>query len=247
MKLTRKSYKRKIIALGVTVFISFSLIATGFAAWVLSATAAKESQGNISVGTTKESAIEISDIAFKDNISDFAFEPDKDDTSGRVQNDGEKFENLSVTLYCTISNVSNVELITVNFELPAGVQKAVDEKYIVAPEIVTTPIEITTTDADTSAPDNSWSYKRQEGNAALLTVTLEFGWGEKFGNMNPSLYYDDEESGGKAIAYDDVKVALDTFKATIYGMTYDDYKELDEEAKEALEAPKYKVTISASA
>lgn len=35
-KLTRNSYKRKIILFGVIVFMSIALISTGFAAWVMS-------------------------------------------------------------------------------------------------------------------------------------------------------------------------------------------------------------------
>lgn len=246
MKLTRKSYKRKIIALGVAAFISLSLIATGFAAWVLAATAEKDAENNVTVGTTKDCAIEIGDFSFSDGIKDFAFEPKEDDESGRVQNDGEAFESLSIEVICTINKISFVELITVNFELPAGVQAAVDAGYIKAPEIVATPIEITTPNADSSV-DGYWSYDFDESaDSATLSVKLTFDWGEKFGNMNPGYYYDTDPVG-KDVAFDAMKRELDTFKATVYGISYDEYQNLGDDARDELTAPKYKLLISASA
>jgi hypothetical protein len=245
MRLTRNSYKRKIITLGISAFISLSLVATGFASWVLSATAQKESEGNVSVGTTKEAKIEISDVSFTDGIADFAFEPREDDESGRVQNDKQSFENLSITASCTVKNIASVELISVKFEMPAGVQAAIEQGYITAPAIATAPIEIT--DCAVYSSGEYWTYTPNiEDNSATITLTVSFGWGAKFGNMNPGIYYDNNEVG-KTVEYDEVKKELDTLKAVIYEQDYDTYIALDDGAKDALEAPKYKIVITASA
>ena len=49
VKLTRNSYKRKIILFGVLIFASIALISTGFAAWIMSANASKDKDGNITL------------------------------------------------------------------------------------------------------------------------------------------------------------------------------------------------------
>lgn len=252
MKLTRKSYKRKIIALGVAAFISLSLIATGFAAWVLTATAETTAEENITIGTTKETAIEIGEIAFNNNIKDFAFEPKDTDRSGRVRGEEGASESLAVEVICTINKISFVERITVSFELPAGVKAAVDAGYIVAPEIANAPIEITTPDMACGGDDTYWSYEPHGDNSATLKVKLEFEWGSEFGGMNPGEYYDNDPVG-KTVDFDAMKRALDTFKATLHGSTYDEYMALDqtatggEDLRDSLPAPKYKLVISASA
>lgn len=38
-KLTKNSYKRKVILFGVLLFMSIALISTGFAAWIMSTNA----------------------------------------------------------------------------------------------------------------------------------------------------------------------------------------------------------------
>ena len=58
-KLTRNSYKRKIILFGVIVFMSIALISTGFAAWVMSQEKKASTNGNVTVGAVTEGNIEI--------------------------------------------------------------------------------------------------------------------------------------------------------------------------------------------
>ena len=87
-KLTRNSYKRKIILFGVFVFMSIALISTGFAAWVMSADDKVEDDGNVDVGVVKDSTI---DIIFDDEDYiknfEFLFEP----AAGDVKADGNRF------------------------------------------------------------------------------------------------------------------------------------------------------------
>ena len=90
-KLTRKSYQRKAMVVGATAFAGIALVATGFAAWVISSSATEKFKGNVQVGTISEKSIEITDIALKevDGTRDFfSFEPTKTDVSGRVRYDG---------------------------------------------------------------------------------------------------------------------------------------------------------------
>lgn len=100
-KLTRKSYQRKAMVVGATAFAGIALVATGFAAWVISSSATKNVQGGVHVGTISEKSVTISDVTFKapgegDSRKFFSFEPDQNDKSGRVRCDGENWENLSL-------------------------------------------------------------------------------------------------------------------------------------------------------
>lgn len=261
MRLTRQSYKRKIIAFGVASFISLSLIATGFASWVLAGTADKSGEGQVTVGTTTDKAITITDISFENDEKNFIFEPTEEDTTGRVRNDGENFEDLSVTFSCTISPIDFVKEIDITFEYPESIQKAIDDGYILAP-VVNVHIEPTNTtdtitgtfklsgDVDPENPEdtNCWSYTPGADGKATLAVTLSFAWGEKFGGVNPGDYFDDTEGRELYESIDEVRDVLDTFKATMLGRTLEDYRALSEDDVKELENNlKYTVNIHAAA
>ena len=96
-KMTRNSYKRRIIVIGIMVFACIALISTGFAAWIISTNATAEQNGNISVGKVTDSSITIEDVQL--SSSNFYFEPAEGDTTGRIRNnDTDPSESLSVTV-----------------------------------------------------------------------------------------------------------------------------------------------------
>ena len=78
-KLTRNSYKRKIILFGVIVFMSIALISTGFAAWVMSQEKKQSTSGNVTVGAVTEGNIEVTLDPL--TVKDFKFEPKESDTT----------------------------------------------------------------------------------------------------------------------------------------------------------------------
>ena len=53
-KLTKKSYKRKRVLMGLALFMSIALVSTGFAAWVISSSVEKEGEGHVSAGTVSD-------------------------------------------------------------------------------------------------------------------------------------------------------------------------------------------------
>lgn len=104
-KLTRKSYQRKAMVVGATAFAGIALVATGFAAWVISSSATKNVQGGVQVGTISNKSIEITEVKFEEPgplgegetaRKYFSFEPTKGDNTGRVRCDGVNWENLSL-------------------------------------------------------------------------------------------------------------------------------------------------------
>ena len=139
-RLTRRSFRRKLIMFGVSIFASLALTATGFAAWVLSTDAEANTQGGIQVGSVSDAGVEITDVVFKDTdgespIKNFSFEPSAGDEQGRVRWDKEngKSEDMDIRLAWTIKNFQNVNTTFVEFKIPASVQAAVDKKYISLP------------------------------------------------------------------------------------------------------------------
>lgn len=83
-KLTRNSYKRKVILFGVLIFVSIALISTGFAAWVMSTNSKKDvDPGNISVGTVADGSLTFNNVLISNQ--DIYFEPAAGDYSGRVR------------------------------------------------------------------------------------------------------------------------------------------------------------------
>ena len=145
LRLTRSSYKRKLIMFGVSIFTSLALTATGFAAWVLSQDATGNLDGNVEIGAIEEANIEIEDLTFVDGLDSFIFEPQESDVSGRVRNDGENFESLTVSISWSLTNYQSVGDVYVDLKIPSTVKAAIDANYITLPEGLT---YVTTGDED---------------------------------------------------------------------------------------------------
>lgn len=226
-KYTRNSYKRKIIMFGMMIFISIALISTGFAAWVLSTQTKVDNEGNVTVGVVENKSFEITFTEIKDQngndltktdggkiIADstkmkFSFEPVKDDESGRVRWNGTDSENLSITFKGTITNAAylgsfNVKM-TMTEEVKSLVGSEENPKYITAPECAKdSGVEVKDTTSD------NYKLTMNGDGSATFEVTVKFGWGDLFGNENPSTYYDTNPIG-QAVSDEDVKSILDAF------------------------------------
>lgn len=173
-KLTRNSYKRKIILFGVIVFMSIALISTGFAAWVMSQEKKQSKSGNVTVGAVTEGNIEV--ILDELTVKDFKFEPKESDTTGRVRNDKTNFESLTVTVTGTIKNTQFLKEATIKMNVQDKVNQAVTDGYIILPECANSEVVLTLTESGTN--EKKFSYE------------ITFKWGSKFGGENPGEYYD---------------------------------------------------------
>lgn len=219
-KLTRNSYKRKIILFGVIVFMSIALISTGFAAWVMSQEKKQSTSGNVTVGAVTEGNIEV--ILDPLTVKDFKFEPKESDTTGRVRNDGTNFESLTVTVTGTIKNTQflDVNNTTIKMNVKDAVKQAETAGYIILPECANSEVVLTLTDGG-SKTEKKFTYD----------ITIE--WGTKFGGKNPGEYYDsdafnpsEEELNGfegtqeeKITAY--IKSVLNAFHELLDTATYE--------------------------
>lgn len=210
VKMTRKSYKRRKIILGVSLFSSVALVSTGFAAWVLASQAEATESGNITVGTVSDSSIKISNVQFKDDNDSFIFEPKEEDTAGRVRNDGVNFEKLSVTVTGEISPNTYVSSATIEMEVPEGITAAIGKNYLVLPTCATSAQTLTLNPKE--SPDETVS---------TFEYTITFVWGSAFNGKNPGEYYDEDEAG-KLVDDETMKSTLEDLKTCIYNSQEED-------------------------
>ena len=160
-RLTRRSYKRKIITLGVSLFSALAMFATGFASWIISSDAKIEGNGNVDVGVVTDESITIYD-ATVDGLAvngtaktDISFNPAVGDVKepnltqnptytadkgygGRVygSDDGD-FEKLTVEFSAKITGKENIGELTVSLNVPDTVKAAAAANYIVLPKCAT--------------------------------------------------------------------------------------------------------------
>lgn len=208
-KLTRKSYQRKAMVVGATAFAGIALVATGFAAWVISSSATKNVQGGVQVGTISNKSITFGDITLKaldekDSRTYFSFEPTKEDKSGRVRCDGDNWENLSLKVKGTYSPASYVNKFsiglrmgtvnaadnkfTVGTEDEKRMEKAQTDQYIVLPECwAGGEAAKDTNKADGVSVDTNGAGANASGikitvadDVATFEYTISFAWGDHF-------------------------------------------------------------------
>lgn len=209
-RLTRNSYKRKIILFGAFVFMSIALISTGFAAWVMSADDEITEDGNVDVGIVKDSTIDIIiDDLEELQAFNFLFEP----AEGDVKADGNRVhledlgdgqtgphESLKLVFSGSLTNPGNLKEngLTVQLSVPAGIKKAAELNYIVLPDCIDAA-KVITLEAD-----------------GTFECVVEFKWGSAFKGMNPSKYFDEDTDGIK-VSNPEVRKTLENLRACVYG------------------------------
>lgn len=243
--MTRNSFKRKAIIFGVMIFMSIALISTGFAAWIISTNKDGEATGNIQVGVISEKNIQVLDV--KLSATSFEFEPAKDDNNGRLRWDGSKHEILSTTVTAYVTNTQYLKELNIKLDLSeaVGVQNAATSEYINLPTCVTA-VDVKDTHLAELGTGEDFQYNASKkyseltetekaacGTIKKLTYEITFTWGEKFGNTNPSLYYD---AAGKSISDDAMKAEMIAFRKAMYDTT-------DEKANSELTPLNFRVVL----
>lgn len=232
---TKKSGQRKAFAVGIATFASVCLIATGFAAWVISAKAEKKETGNVNIGKVSSADVKIT-VAQEDGTTGvltaengFSFNPDATDDSGRVRFDGTNAEKRKLHLNGTVGPQRFVTSFKIRLDITTGKDEkgnpvknaeanqrfkdAATAKYIVLPPCFDTDVELYGTQyyVEDTSPN--------KGNDATATFAYDiaFSWGDKFGGQNPGRYYDENETG-KAVSDADVSKTLNEFYKTLTGV-----------------------------
>ena len=200
MKLTRKSYNRRIFTFGALIFLSIALMSTGFATWVMSQNAEQNLEGGVNVGTITDGALEFTKEKAEDEIvtfgatgKDIRFDGDQSDVSGNIKTDtseGAKYENLSVTFTVVISpktyyNGINIKMTTI----PVGVKAAADAKLIALPACASdTGVTIDATNSGSNPDATVVDTTDMAGRTGVkVTYTVSFSWGEYYDKDRASL------------------------------------------------------------
>ena len=233
-----KSYK-KAVTIGVAAFSAVALLTTGAAAFVLSNQVTGDKSDTITVEEVIDAGLK---LTLNDINGDFIVDADEDDTSGRVQYDGETTPNYTVTISGKFEKANSANeddlatliaryKFTFDFAIAEGAQKTFFDDHVSTLNNEKNGEEyLKLKYADTKAASGSQDKGlvsltadtnefTVDGTSGEFAFTLTLDWGTAFGNVNPSLYFDD---AGSATSMDTVKTMLNnlyTFNGGSYTVT----------------------------
>lgn len=268
-KTTRKSFSRKAIVVVMSVFLTISLTAVGFASWLISKDDSKEGTGNVNASNVSDAILGVT-IDKADNLGKINFGPLKSDTTGNVQydkNQADDIASLEVTVSGSIDNYKTLATMYITVKCPDSVLIAAgytwnaegetrsytydkNKAYIALPECA-----VDTKGNFLPLPaggGNTAALEFENGNAVFtgtdenkkdFTTTISFKWGALFADNNPGRYLDGED--GLTVSPENKNALLAIAKAENAGANYTD--ELTAEAKrDILKAMKVAITGAAN-
>lgn len=214
-KTTRKSFSRKAIVAVMSVFLTVSLTAVGFASWLISNNDSKKGTGNVTASDVSDAILDVT-INDSDNLGKINFGPDKNDKTGTIRyNEAETddCEALKITVSGSIKKFATLKQMEIKIKVPDSVITAAGyglkdgsaTEYEVKanlPKYITLPAGAadtngnlidTTKKVEYSATDTVFTSGADD--TATFSFEVTFGWGELFQKENPGIYLDkDKES-----------------------------------------------------
>lgn len=264
-KTTRKSFSRKAIVAVMSVFLTVSLTAVGFASWLISNNDSKKGTGNVTASDVSDAILGVT-IENAENLGKINFGPDKNDKTGTIRyNEAETddFEALKITVSGSIDKYKTLDKMSITVKCPDSILTAAgytwtgedgtrvytykkDKAYIALPGCAVDkdgkflPMfdSANNTKAD-EYPSGDKIFTGSDDNKKEFTVTISFGWGELFQNENPGKYLDNEITD-KQVNNKDALLAIANAENTTAH-----YTELTAEAKRDI-LTAMKKTIAAS-
>ncbi len=218
-KTTRKSFSRKAIVAVMSVFLTVSLTAVGFASWLISNNDSKEGTGNVTASDVSDAILGVT-IENAENLGKINFGPDKNDKTGTIRyNEAETddFEALKINVRGSIDKYKTLEKMSITVKCPDSILTAAGytwtgedgaraysynktKAYIALPRCAVDkdgkflPMfdSANNTKADEYLSGNT-IFTGSDDNKKEFTVTISFGWGELFQKENPGIYLDKDE------------------------------------------------------
>ena len=264
-KTTRKSFSRKAIVAVMSVFLTVSLTAVGFASWLISNNDSKAGTGNVNASDVSDAILGVT-IENAENLGKINFGPAQDDKTGTIRyNEAETddYEALKITVSGSIDKYKTLDKMSITVKCPDSILTAAGytwtgedgarlysydktKAYIALPGCAVDkdgkflPMfdSANNTKADEYLSGNT-IFTGSDDNKKEFTVTISFGWGELFQNENPGKYLDNEISD-KQVNNEDALLAIANA-----GNTTAHYTELTAEAKRDI-LTAMKKTIAAS-
>ena len=260
-KTTRKSFSRKAIVAVMSVFLTVSLTAVGFASWLISNNDSKEGTGNVTASNVSDAILDVT-IENAENLGKINFGPAKNDTTGTIrynEAEADDSEALKIIVSGSIKKFATLKQMEIKIKVPDSVITAAGYKATVGegvktytvdpalPKYITLPAGAadtngnlidTTKKVEYSATDTVFTSGADD--TATFSFEVTFGWGELFGNKNPGRYLDGED--GLTVSPENKTALLAIAKAE---NTAANYTELTAEAKRDI-LTAMKKTIAAS-
>lgn len=131
------------------------------------------------------------------------FQPLTAVSSGRLQSTGNGDLTAVITLTFDSKTQAVIPALDVTIEAKNGTDDAVKKGYIVNPE------NVSLTYNDFTGSEGSWTYD----------LTLNWSWGEKFGNTDPCAYYN-IGGAGQSIDNSTMNSELEAFKTAVAATTF---------------------------
>lgn len=213
-KTTRKSFSRKAIVVVMSVFLTVSLTAVGFASWLISNNDSKEGTGNVTASNVSDAILDVT-INNAGDLGKINFGPDKGDETGNIRYnkaDANDFEALEITVSGTIKKFATLKQMEIKIKVPDSVitaagyglkdgsateyeVKADLPKYITLPagaadekgNLIDTAKKVEYLATDTTV------FTSGADDTATFSFKVTFGWGALFGGKNPGRYLDGED------------------------------------------------------
>ena len=213
----------------MSVFLTVSLTAVGFASWLISNNDSKEGTGNVNASDVSDAILGVT-INKAEDLGKINFGPAKNDTTGTIRyNDAEAeandFEALNITVSGSIKKFATLKQMEIIIQVPDSVITAAGyglkdgsaTEYEVKanlPKYITLPAGAadekgnlidTAKKAEYLAADTVFTPGADD--TATFSFEVTFGWGELFQNENPGKYLDNEISN-KQVNNEDALLAI---------------------------------------
>lgn len=214
-KTTRKSFSRKAIVVVMSVFLTVSLTAVGFASWLISNNDSKEGTGNVTASNVSDAILGVT-IDKAENLGKINFGPDKGDETGNIRynkaGEPNDFEALEITVSGTIKKFATLKQMEIKIKVPDsaitaagyGLKDGSTTEYEVKanlPKYITLPAGAADTNGNLIVADSTVVYASDNAvftpgadDTATFSFTVAFGWGTLFNSENPGIYLDKDKT-----------------------------------------------------
>lgn len=216
-KTTRKSFSRKAIVAVMSVFLTVSLTAVGFASWLISNNDSQEGTGNVTASNVSDAILGVT--IDKSKLGNVNFGPDENDLTGNIRYNSESPDKaeLNITVSGSIDKYKTLDKMSITVKCPDSILTAAgyiwtgddgarvytykkDKAYIALPncavdkdgKVLPMFDSANNTKADEYLSGNT-IFTGSDDNKKEFTVTISFGWGALFAGKNPGKYLDGED------------------------------------------------------
>ena len=203
----------------MSVFLTVSLTAVGFASWLISNDDSKEGTGNVTASDVSDAILDVT-IENAENLGKINFGPDKGDETGTIRYnkaEADDFEALNITVSGSIDNYKTLAKMSITVKCPdtiltaAGYTWTIEngarvytynktKAYIALPGCAVDKdgkfLPLTAGGETTKALDfenGNALFKGTDENKKTFETKISFGWGALFEGKNPGRYLDGED------------------------------------------------------